>query len=199
MRPMIGFLAAVIQLGVIETASADVVNLTPIADNTLYEDVTGALSNGAGTGMFAGKNGSGLIRRAVVAFDVAGALPAGATISSVTLTMNMSQTPAGNQNVSLHRLLADWGEGTSVAAGAGGGGAPSTSGDATWIHTFFNTSFWSAVGGDYAASPSATATVGSAIGPYVWASTAAMVADVQAWLNSPGSNFGWAVVGNEAV
>src|SRR5262245_28061693 len=174
MRPMIGFLAAVIQLGVIETASADVVNLTPIADNTLYEDVTGALSNGAGTGMFAGKNGSGLIRRAVVAFDVAGAVPAGATINSVTLTMNMSQTPTGNQNVALHRLLADWGEGTSVAGGGGGGGAPSTSGDATWIHTFFNTSFWSSVGGNYAASPSATTTVG-AIGSYVWTSTAALV------------------------
>jgi len=196
---MIGFWAAVVQLGVVGAAFAEVASLTPIADNTLYEDVTGALSNGAGTGMFAGKNASGLIRRAVVAFDVAGAVPAGATINSVTLTMNMSQTPAGNQNVALHRLLADWGEGTSVAGGAGGGGAPSTSGDATWIHTFFNTSFWSAVGGDYAASPSASTTVGSAIGNYVWTSTPAMVADVQAWLDSPSSDFGWAVVGNEAV
>src|SRR5262245_1666242 len=199
MRPANGLLVAVIQLTTVGTALADVANLTPIADNTLYEDATGSFSNGAGTGMFAGTVASGPIRRAVIAFDVASAVPAGATIDSVTLSMNMSLTPVGDQPVALRRLLADWGEGSSVALGGGGGGAPSTTGDATWIHTFFDTSLWSAAGGDFAESPSATATVGSATGIYVWGSTAAMVADVQGWLDSPDSNFGWAVVGNEAA
>ena len=170
-------------------------------DNTLYEDINGGLSNGAGQHFFAGRNSQlpgSSIRRGLLAFNVAGNIPAGATIQIVTLTLSMSQTTSLGHEVGLYRALADWGEGTSIAAGNEGGGAPATIGDATWIHKFFNTLLWSSAGGDFVGTPSATQTV-SGIGSYTWGSTSQMVVDVQQWLDNPSSNFGWVLVGNETV
>lgn len=183
-----------------EAIAQQQVTLTPTKDNTLYESATGALSNGAGSYFFAGRTGqiSGSIRRGLIAFDVAGSVPSGATILSVTLTLNMSKTPSGAQSVSLHRVLADWGEGTSVAGQGEGGGAPSTTGDATWIHRFYNTTLWTTAGGEFDATASATQTV-SGLGGYTWGSTPAMVSDVQGWLNNPSTNYGWLVRGNESA
>ena len=47
-----------------------VVNLGPSKDNTLIEDATGGLSNGAGENLFAGKTGNGSIRRGLIAFSL---------------------------------------------------------------------------------------------------------------------------------
>jgi hypothetical protein len=167
-------------------------------DNTLYQDVNGVLSNGAGQHFFVGKTSSNLIRRALVAFNVAGRIPAGSQILSATLTLNMSQTSSGPDTVKLYRTLQDWGEGTSVAAGNEGGGAPATMGDATWIHKFFNTLLWSNAGGDFLATPRATQTV-STIGSYTWGSTSEMASDVQRWLDNPSTNFGWIFLGEETA
>ncbi|MBM2840556.1 MAG: hypothetical protein HW412_1084 [Bacteroidetes bacterium] len=170
-------------------------------DNTLYEDVNGALSNGAGQHFFAGRNGQlpgTSIRRGLIAFDVAGNIPQSATILSVMLTLSMSQTTSLAQQIGLYRASADWGEGTSIAGGNEGGGAPATIGDATWIHKFFNTSLWSTAGGEFVGTPSATQSV-AGLGPYTWGSTAEMISDVQQWLNAPSSNFGWVLVGDETV
>ena len=168
-------------------------------DNTLYEDPAGAISNGAGQHIFVGRTAlPGSIRRALIAFDVAGAIPTGSQIMNVTLTLNMSQTSSLDDSVRLFRVLADWGEGTSAGSGNEGSGAPATSNDATWIHRFFNTSFWSNPGGDFAPAPSAVIVV-SALGRYVWGSTGAMVADVQQWLDNPSANFGWILIGDETA
>ena len=70
-------------------------------------------------------------------------------------------------------------------------------GDATWIHTFFNTGFWVNSGGDFAAPSSSLAV--AAIGSYTWGSSAQLVADVQDWLDNPASNFGWVLVGDEST
>jgi hypothetical protein len=169
------------------------VTLTSSKDNTLYFDLNGALSNGAGSRMFCGTTGvvtGGLLRRAVFAFPVAASIPRRSTIVSVTLTLSCAMSPPNSQPVDLHRVLADWGEGTSVAGSGQGGGAPSTTGDATWIHTFFPTSNWQTPGGDFSPTVSGTTPV-IGPGPYTWASTAQMVADVQSWLDNPGRNSGW--------
>jgi len=166
-------------------------------DNTLYEDAIGSLSDGAGQQFFAGKTGNNAqqkIRRGLIAFDIAGAIPATAIIDSVRLRLSMTRTTSGPELVQLHRARADWGEGTSSTST--GSGAPATPGDATWIHNFFNTSLWAKPGGDFAAAASGSQTV-SSIGVYFWNSTPQMVADVQMWLNTPASNFGWVVLGNE--
>lgn len=177
-----------------------IINITPSKDNTLYEydPAEGDLSNALGFHFFAGENAMGELRRGVVAFDIAGQIPAGSTITSVTLSMNMSQTALQTERViELHKLLADWGEGTSQATGEEGQGAPATPNDATWRHRFFDTIFWTNEGGDFSATVSASQSVG-AIGQYTW-NSAQMVADVQSWLDDPNSNFGWLLRGDESI
>ena len=93
-------------------------------------------------------------------------------------------------------MLADWGEGTSVAPGEEGDGAPATTNDATWRHRFFDTIFWTTEGGDFSGTVSATQSVGP-VGVYTWSSSQ-MRADVQSWLDDPASNFGWLVLGDES-
>ena len=181
------------------SASATIINITPSKDNTLYQfdPDEGDHSNGAGFHFFAGENGMGELRRGVLAFDVAGTIPAGSTITAVSLTMNMSMTPTGARTVELHKLLADWGEGTSHAPMGEGDGAPATLNDATWRHRFFDSDFWTTQGGDFSATVSASQSVGG-IGQYTW-NSAQMVADVQSWLDNPASNFGWLVLGDETA
>jgi hypothetical protein len=182
--------------------AVETISIRPIADNTLYESATGSTSNGAGTAMFAGRNASpsNSIRRGLVLFDIAGSVPAGATILSAQLTLFNDAANVGPATVSLHRVFESWGEGTSVAGGpsGGGNGAPSTTGDATWIHRSFNSSLWTAAGGTFDASLSTTSLV-EGPGSYAWLTTPQFVADVQSFLDSPSTNFGWLLRGNEAA
>ena len=188
-------------LGVVgpSSARAQLASINPIKDNTLYEfdAAEGDVSNALGFHFFAGETAMGELRRGVLAFDIAGNIPAGSTILGVTLSLNMSRTGLDTaRNVDLHKLLADWGEGTSMAPGEEGDGAPATPNDATWRHRFFDTIFWTTEGGDFSATVSASQSVG-AIGVYTWSSSQ-MRADVQSWLDDPSSNFGWLVLGDES-
>jgi FtsP/CotA-like multicopper oxidase with cupredoxin domain len=205
----LGLMVAVAALGLLaaltltdsEPAVAATAIINPTKDNTLYEYVAadGDRSNGAGTRFFAGRTDQARLRRGVVAFNVAGSVPAGSTITSVSLSMSMSRTNLNTaRTIELHKLLADWGEGTSNASGNEGEGANATTNDATWRHRFFNTTLWTAQGGDFSGTVSASQSVG-AVGTYTWASTAQMVADVQSWLNNPSTNFGWLVKGDETT
>jgi hypothetical protein len=177
----------------------DEVTLTPLKDNTLIETTNGPMSNALGDGIYSGRTfffGQFTRRRAVLAFDVAAAIPAGSVIDAVTLDLFLIQSNSVSDTHTLHRLLADWGEGTS--ASPGGSGSAATSGDATWLHTFFPDQFWVTAGGDFAASPSASLTVTNEVSTFTWGSTPEMVADVQGWLDDANSNFGWLLLGNEA-
>src|SRR6266498_3889183 len=179
-------------------AAADTVTLGTSKDNTLYQSATGSLSNGAGSYFFVGRTDAAQIRRGVIAFNVAGSIPAGSTITSVTLTLNLSRTrDSSSRTVELRRLLADWGEGTSNADVQEGAGAPATTGDVTWIHRFYNTVFWASSGGDFSGTVSATNLV-AGTGNYTW-SSAQMVGDVQSWLDNPSGNFGRIALGNESL
>ena len=196
-------IASLLLLGIASSALADQAVIGPSKDNTLYQATFGGdLSNGAGAYVFVGTTlrppPDGDIRRIVIQFDIAAAVPAGSTINSVALLMNMSKTVSGPQPVTLHPLLRDWGEGASIAPGEQGGGAPAQPGDATWRHTFFDQEFWQNPGGDFSATVTAeTAVVGN--GPYTWASTPQMVADLQQWLDDPATNFGWLLRAPEAL
>lgn len=176
-------------------AQGTTINLTSSRDNTLYEDPNGSLSNGAGTHMFAGLNDNSAIRRAVLAFDIS-SIPANSTIQSATLSLYMSRTKSGALPVVLHRLTSDWGEGDSVAGGEEGGGANPDPNDTTWLHTFYPSSTWSTPGGDFDPNVSVSTSVNK-MGTYDWESTARMVADIQGWLDSPSTNFGWILLGDE--
>ena len=179
-----------VMLGSVMGCTKSKVTMTSIKDTTLYEDVTGALSNGAGQNMLSGTTGAGRPVRVLVAFDVAGKVPAGSTLTAVELRLNMSGTNSVSaQTMGLHRVLADWGEGNTAAPGAGIGG-PASKGGATWLHTFFPDQFWGNPGADFQATSSASIAV-EGIRAYQWGSTAQMVADVQMWLDNPSSNHGW--------
>jgi len=167
-------------------------------DNTLYESDTGALSNGNGAHFFAGKTGISSIRRGLLAFDIAGNIESGASIDSAILTLRMSRTSTTTSRiVSLHKILSSWGEGESNALANEGVGAAAESGDATWIHTFYDTIFWADSGGDFSDVVSAAESVGE-INSYTWNSTPELVADVQSWLDSPSTNYGWILIGDES-
>lgn len=169
------------------------------ADNTLYYHAQGELSNGGGQGLFVGINGLGLTLRTVLRFDVAAAVPAGASIVAAKLTVRSQKSQyLSPLEVTAHRVLQAWGEGASVAPSGGGYGGQAQANDATWLHTFYPTMFWTTPGGDFAALPStafAIPSVGTASSP----DGPGTVADVQAWLDQPGQNFGWLLKTDETV
>ena len=178
-------------------AAADTVSVTPAKDNSMYEDNPDN-SAGADTNLFSGIAGAGSPRRALLEFDVAGAVPAGSTINSVTLSLFVERSgpfASGTDVYSLHRVTAAWGEGTS--GGGAGVGVPATPGDATWNDRIFPTDPWGTAGGDFLGASGSTAMVTAAAGSF--ASSPGLVADVQSWLDDPANNEGWILIGDEAT
>lgn len=194
-----GTLFALLLIG--GNASGITIQLNAAKDNTLYEDVNGSLSNGAGPGLFAGVTLSGDRRRALIMFDVAAELPESASITAATLLLNVSA--AANSVLAdaivLHRVSTDWGEADSVAVGGNGGGGaggPALPGDATWLHSFSPNNAWTNVGGDYSDTVSASQSV-AGNGSYTWSSPQ-LTNDLQDMFATPSANFGWIVLGNES-
>jgi hypothetical protein len=173
-------------------------SIAVVQDNTLFESESGGTSNGAGQYLFAGKSLFGnVIRRAAIKFDFDSQIPADATLEGVFFTMNMTESFTGEEPVSLHKITKDWGEGTSDGLGSEEAGAASTMGDVTWLHTFYDSQFWTKVGGDFNATSSATINVGSE-DQYTWRSEQ-MKNDIQGWIDDPSTNFGWMLIGNEST
>src|SRR5262245_14650814 len=127
-------------LVVASLADADSVTVPASRDNTVFSESTN--SGGQATTFFVGRNNQAGVRRGLIYFDVAAQIPAESIITDVTLTLHLdgaAQTETESRNVALHRLQANWGEGTSGGGGPGGGqGQPPTEGDATWDHRYFD-------------------------------------------------------------
>lgn len=187
------------------TARADVAVIDASKDATIYPNFVNN-GSGGGNGLFAGTNSANPAspRRGLLAFDLTGKIPAGATIQDVQLRLVMGQAPggsSGNQTIALHRLTSNWGEGTALkvtpqtnSLGGQGDGAAATEGDATWNASFYSAStptLWVTPGGDFISSPSATLPVApTANVAYTWTS-ATMLADVQSWYANSSTNNGW--------
>ena len=177
--------------------SQTTVDIPASSDNTIYQEFADN-SNGSGDYMFAGNTVSGNSRRALIKFDgINSQIPKCATITGVTLTLRMSRTIAGSVDVSLHKLLQDWGEAGSDAPGEEGFGTQAEPGDATWTKNFYNYSNWDRAGGYYENTSSAVTAV-SGNGYYTWSSSQ-MVSDVQNWLLSPQSAYGWIIIADESA
>jgi hypothetical protein len=165
-------------------------------DSTLIDNPDGALSDGTGpyfrVGMTGGNLGGG-IRRGLVHFDLEGVIPPEARIEDAALHLYLARGEVEKVSVRLYRALQDWGEGASCSNG--GKGAPAQTGDATWLHTFYDTSFWDEAGGDRSRPASAREFVGMP-DLYTWSSNR-MMRDVQLWVEDPAENFGWLVIGDE--
>src|SRR5258708_18824092 len=118
-------------------------------------------------------------RRIVLRFDLGGRIPPGAVVNSVSVkvvvVLKVPLSPA-NSNFGLRRLLQPWNEL-----------------DVTW-NSRTATNAWEVPGADGAtdslANPSSDVFV-TGTGTYMFPSTAAVVADVQAWVDNPGTNAGW--------
>jgi hypothetical protein len=218
MQPMMRFLALVTISMLAAAAQADVVTIGASRDNTIFA-VDNAASDGAGVGMYVGTDANGALgdHRGLLGFDVAGNVPAGAVIQSAQLTLTLGEVAGSTRTggdttprtISLFRLTADWGEGT---AGFGttqiaktGVGFLAGEGDATWTARAYSATtptLWSAPGGvnDFVTSASGSQTVGNpgnVTTPFTWSSTAAMVGDVQSWLDDPAHNFGWILINSD--
>jgi hypothetical protein len=183
---------------------ADSVILTSVADTTLIETEP---NNNLGGQLFANSGTTQNYTRnhALFRFDLAGLLPPNATITGVSLALEVTQQPRDGytpSQFSLHRVLRSWGEGNKTAAegNSPGLGAPATLGEVTWLQRFaFTSETWGLPGGeagvDYEpAASSSTYIYGTGDSPYTFPSETAMVQDAQYWLDHPESNFGWMLI-----
>jgi len=185
--------------------SAEIIQLEASKDNTLYEN-SGEQSLGAGVNTFMGMTGGDMfidpsLRRTLVAFDLS-SIPPNAVINGVQVSFTIDQAPMGAMAdfATLHRMNVDWGEGASTTTRPGGLGAPAEPGDATWTHTFYDAETWTSPGGDFLATASATAPFDTSFPEtMIFTSTETLVADVQAWLKQPWTNFGWVLKGDEGT
>jgi hypothetical protein len=184
---------------------AETLILEPEKDNTLFDDAQGRFSNGAGQYLFMGRTAGDkgldrLLRRALVSFDLTD-IPSGSQISRVELRLTIDKVAFGASDgtATIHRLLSDWGEASSDAPGPEGQGTWASAGDATWVHTFFDTESWTTEGGDYSATASQGSIFSSSPQTLVFPSSAELTADVDSWVNQPENNFGWIIRGDEVV
>lgn len=171
-----------------------------VADATIFAEQGGgtaydAVADGQGASLWTSVLAAGVVRRALMRFDLAG-LPPGAQVLSARVEGFMIRLREP-QSITLHRLSAAWGEGPSNGGDAGVGAAAGP-GDCTWSHRVWPGQRWASRGGDYLLSASSSAAVAGWPAPVVWASTAALVDDVQGWVDAPSSNHGWMLIGTES-
>lgn len=204
-RRLMAGLVIVTALGIGSAQAADTtLSVTASQDTSIYFGTPDAptRADGAGDFLWLSVTAEGLVRRLLLKFDVS-AIPAGSVVKAATLTLYESMS-RDNHDVSVHRLLAAWGEGASNAGGAGTG-APAMAGDATWLHRFYPATFWATPGGDFDPAVSAVRLVAYPNATYSWSAALPgaggpaprLVQDVQAWVDTPSANHGWILVGKE--
>ena len=161
-------------------------------------------NNGASTTFFTGESGEGGVMRGLLRFDMPAGLQGRASVTNATLTLTMAglgssgTTPGTAATETLRAVTEGWVEGT----GAGSTSTTFTVGQAcsgagaTWNQRNCSSSSWSTAGGTVAGTASATANYAGTIGgscTFDSSANAAMLLDVQGWIDSPGSNFGWRI------
>jgi len=171
--------------------------LSCVADTSLFEENP---DNNLGGMLFLpiGRSDTGFRARAVYKFTVADTLPAGSVIRDATLELEVVDGQlTEDRTFVVHRLLRAWGEGNKTGGQIGDDtlGAPATAGEATWNARVAPSTLWSAPGGassaDYISAESASEILSGAERYFFTSST--LIADVQRWLDNPGTNFGWVV------
>ena len=180
-------------------ACGNTIALSAVADSTLNQHSPNN-NMGAHTRILAGESGQPDARRGLLRFDVAGngaiPIPAGSLITSASLSLNVLSAPQVGSTFDLFRSLVAWNEGS----GTGNLGSAANAGESTWnarLYASTNPTLWGAAGGlagtDYASASSGATAVGTSAGTYSWTGSG-LVADVQSWLDSPASNFGWFLI-----
>lgn len=206
-------LATLLTVTLLGTASGESVSIGPSKDTSMFSNNPTRTAGGYDV-FYVGNNSSGDTRRALVAFDVAGNVPAGSTITGAELTLYLNDWSGaggfgGDRTIGLHRATSAWGDGTTGSGGSTGGGGQGTAsaadGDVSWTYRSWSTTDpapphldWTTSGGDYEATASASLTISDTPtpvtidSPHTW-SGPGMVADVQGWLDGTLDNDGWLV------
>ena len=171
--------------------TAATVTVNPVGDADIRQlDPNGSHGDEASiTSGQLGKNAGFEIRRALFRFDVS-QIPAGAIINSATLRVTVVRVPGSplNSVFEVRRVLQSWTE-TGVC----------------WNSRTSSQTPWQVAGATGSADSASTASsaifVGSGLPPtdYTFSSTAALVADIQAWVNDPSVNFGWLLISEDEV
>lgn len=171
------------------------VNLNPSKDNSIYSDNA---NNSSGVGkLYSGQTCSSANRRALMQFDLSG-IPAGSTITSVSLTVNVDNVSVGGglDTYNLFPLTLGFGEGMS---NGGGTGAAAIAPDATWNEAMFGSLTWTTAGGDFALISASSVIMNTSVGNKIFPNSANFVSLAQTWLDTPASNFGIIMIGNEST
>lgn len=175
--------------------------LSPTDDASIFDE-SGDLANSRGERLYVGQTqlGHDQVRRSLIRFNPSG-LPPGAILLNAELRLFVDQSPfaaAAPVSFSLHPVQQFWQEGASDAGTPGGQGAPAGINDPTWLHNAYSNALWSVAGGDFlAASDIQTGTFGG--GETLTFSSASMLTDIEGWINTPASNFGWIIIGSEGT
>lgn len=210
-RPLIA-IAAIALASLAHISYGATVNIGASRDASIFQNNPNNASGG-GNALTSGTNGNGSPRRALIGFDVAANLPAGAVVQSVQLNLVLGAVAGGggagggpaSVTIGLHELQANWGEGitqqqnpASDALGGQGQGLAAANGDVTWNSNFNGSSLWATPGGVFAAATSASAAVGTSLDATLsFLTTPNLVSDVQGWFDNPASNFGWELVNTD--
>ncbi|HVV02274.1 MAG TPA: Ig-like domain-containing protein, partial [Verrucomicrobiae bacterium] len=132
-----------------------------------------------------GVNSGRELRRTFLRFNLDGVVPQGAVIESASLTLTVTRAPQAGRADSvfdLRRMLKPW-----------------TEGQVTWTSASGSVS-WEIAGASGASDASQTASSSALIqaeATCTFATTTALVADVQAWTDSPQNNFGWLLISED--
>ncbi|MCY2958930.1 MAG: DNRLRE domain-containing protein [Planctomycetota bacterium] len=169
-----------------------------VADAAIYSE-SGAVANGSGENLFVGANSAGNVRRSLVRFDLASAVPPGSVVVGAYLSVSVNQGNPGPEPLRARRVLASWAEGPANPSGSEGQGAAASGSDVTWtLRDFAAGLAWAAPGGDLALENSFSGNLSDS-GTSGFDATAAGLADIQAWVDQPALNLGWALLGNETT
>jgi hypothetical protein len=171
-------------------------------------------ASGMGPAMFAGADGQSNRKRSLVTFNLAGAsIPSNATITSVTMTLVLAQIAGSgggsspgmypDRTLSVFHLTRDWSEGTSgsptsMSVGGTGQGFTRVIGDTSWSYANYNTTLWTAAGGDFSSTALSAVTFHEpfSLGQQLSWSSAALASEVQNWLSTPSGYHGWLISSN---
>ena len=171
------------------------VSITPDRDATLIQRPQGNKANGSGRDFHVGRNDNGGLRRGLLHFDVASAVPPGSVVHSAELVLRLTRTKVGHFRVSVHRVLQDWSEGPSFATSGGGVGADSMEGDVTWIDAVHQKVAWQKPGGDF--EPWSLAALGVIRAGFYTFDHPMLTAEVQSWVDGSLPNYGFLLMGKE--
>ena len=163
--------ATTAQTATLSSASTTSVNLTSIADNDIWG---GSVFANYGNCNLLYLNGN-YIDRSLLKFDLS-SIPSNATITSASFSLVKTGGSNTSANVNVHRITADWTEGTGTCSGS--------TGVSNYSQRLSGTN-WGTAGGDFNASVEAVTSVGSNA-TYSWS-----VANlVQNWVNGTDANYG---------